>query len=87
MIKCLLSVVLAVLGIDSSAGPAYAVISQKTAIHVRSDLSVVEERVLVQRVHHVMAVESLGHQRITFTPGLEQLDVLEAWTQLGDGTT
>ena len=68
------------------AGPAYAVISQKTSIHVRSDLSVVEERVLVQRVHHVGAIELLGNQRISFKPGLEQVEVLEAWTQLGDGT-
>jgi transglutaminase-like putative cysteine protease len=71
---------------DAFAGPAYAVISQRTSIHVRSDLSVVEEQVLVQRVHHAVAIESLGHQRVTFVPGLEQVEILEAWTRLGDGT-
>lgn len=68
------------------AGPALAVISSKTSIHVRSDFSVVEEQVLVQRVHHVGAIELLGNQRISFKPGVEQVEVLEAWTQLGDGT-
>jgi transglutaminase-like putative cysteine protease len=70
----------------SKASPAFAVISSKTSIHVRSDFSVVEEQVLVQRVHHVGAVELLGNQRISFKPGQEQVEVLEAWTQLGDGT-
>lgn len=68
------------------AGPAFAVISQKTSIHVRSDLSVTEEQTLVHRIHHAVAIEAVGHHRISFKPGLEHVEVLEAWTQLGDGT-
>jgi hypothetical protein len=85
----LLSVFGLLLGLWSAvanAGPSYAVITQKTLIHVRSDLSVVEERIQVQRVHNAAVIDSLGNQRITYQPGLEAVEVLEAWTQLGDGT-
>ncbi len=85
-ILIVLGIFLGIWSSPANAGPALAVISNKTFIHVRSDFSVVEEQVLVQRVHHVGAIELLGNQRISFKPGLEQVEVLEAWTKLGDGT-
>jgi hypothetical protein len=46
----------------------------------------VEEQVLVRRIHLPTINELLSHQRITFKPGLEQIEVLEACMLLGDGT-
>lgn len=66
--------------------PPYSVVVDSIAIHVQADGSSTEEVEYCIRIETQAGVNIMGEQRISYVSTLEDIEILEAYTQQPDGT-
>ena len=66
--------------------PSVSSVSQVTSIHVKKDGSSVSIMEAQRKIETQQGIDFLGEQRITFNSTLENVEVMEAYTLLADGT-
>jgi len=66
--------------------PISSMVREITRIHVNKDGTSTEEVERTRRIDTAQGVRTFGEQKVTYTTGLESVEVLEAYTLRPDGT-
>jgi hypothetical protein len=80
------SLVLFGLPVAAQYRPSFSSVREVTSIHVNKDGSSVTLTEVQRKIETQQGIEMLGEQRITYNSTLENVEVLEAYTLLADGT-
>ena len=82
----LIALVLLGLPVAAQYRPSFSSVREVTSIHVNKDGSSVTLTEVQRKIETQQGIEMLGEQRITYNSTLENVEVLEAYTLLADGT-
>ena len=82
----LIALVLLGLPVAAQYRPSFSSVREVTSIHVNKDGSSVTLMEVQRKIETQQGIEMLGEQRITYNSTLENVEVLEAYTLLADGT-
>jgi hypothetical protein len=82
----LIALVLFGLPVAAQYRPSFSSVREVTSIHVNKDGSSVTLTEVQRKIETQQGIEMLGEQRITYNSTLENVEVLEAYTLLADGT-
>jgi transglutaminase-like putative cysteine protease len=82
----LIALVLFGLPVAAQYRPSFSSVREVTSIHVNKDGSSVTLMEAQRKIETQQGIEMLGEQRITYNSTLENVEVLEAYTLLADGT-
>ena len=82
----LIALVLLGLPVAAQYRPSFSSVREVTSIHVNKDGSSVTLTEVQRKIETQQGIEMLGEQRISYNSTLENVEVLEAYTLLADGT-
>ena len=82
----LIALVLFGLPVAAQYRPSFSSVREVTSIHVNKDGSSVTLTEVQRKIETQQGIEMLGEQRISYNSTLENVEVLEAYTILADGT-